>query len=61
MPEEKIVAIGLLTSHDLKMLGEGFTRHFPVPEGEAFVELIRQLDAIEWEPGTQPPRGQPRK
>jgi hypothetical protein len=43
---ERIVAVGLLTSHDLEVLGTGFTRHFAVPDDDAFGDLLDQLNRI---------------
>src|SRR5690348_16877984 len=38
MPEEKIVAVGLLTRHDLTVLGPTFDRVWPVEEAPSFSE-----------------------
>ncbi len=48
---DKIVAIGLLTQHDLDVLGTSFKRLFPVSHDGSFADLIRQLDAIDPAPG----------
>lgn len=53
MPE-KIVALGLLTDDDLSRLGHNFKRHFPVPQGDAFVELMKKLDEIPSVPALAP-------
>jgi hypothetical protein len=42
--EERIVAIGLLTARDLKILGTGFTRAYRVDERPCFGELLRAID-----------------
>lgn len=42
----KIIAIGLLTPDDLARLGEGFTRHFPVVQDDAFADLLAKLDQV---------------
>ena len=42
----KIIAIGLLTPDDLAKLGEGFTRHFPIVQDEAFADLLAKLDQV---------------
>ena len=47
---DRIVAVGFLTSHDLEVLGKGFTRHFSVPDEDVFADLLRQLDQIDIEP-----------
>lgn len=41
---ERIVAIGLLTQHDLDMLGTGFRRVFRVDEAPQFEDLLRAID-----------------
>jgi hypothetical protein len=38
------VAIGLLTEHDLALLGEGFNRAWPIDETPCFEELIKAID-----------------
>ncbi len=50
MPEDRIVAIGFLTSTDLKLLGERFSRYFPVEHDDVFDDLLRQLDNVEAAP-----------
>jgi hypothetical protein len=45
MPEqERIVAVGLLTSRDLEVLGTGFTRVYRIDETPCFGELVRAID-----------------
>ena len=44
MPQEKIVAVGLLTRHDLTVLGPTFDRVWPVEEAPSFSELLRAID-----------------
>ena len=41
---ERIVAVGLLTGHDLSLLGPTFDRAWPVEEAPAFNELLRAID-----------------
>lgn len=41
---ERIVAVGLLTGHDLRLLGPTFNRAWPVEEAPAFNELLRAID-----------------
>ena len=41
---ERIVAVGLLTSRDLKLLGPTFDRVWPVEEAPHFNELLRAID-----------------
>lgn len=50
MASEKIVAIGFLTDLDLQRLGRGFDRAYPVSDAEDFVDLLKQLEALEWLP-----------
>lgn len=40
----RIVAIGLLTQHELELLGQGFDRAFPINEAPDFDELLRAID-----------------
>lgn len=42
--QERIVAVGLLTGHDLSLLGPTFDRVWPVEEAPAFNELLRAID-----------------
>lgn len=45
MPESRqIVAIGLLTQHELDLLGQGFDRAFPVDQELVFEDLLRAID-----------------
>ena len=41
---ERIVAVGLLTRHDLSVLGPAFDRVWPVEEAPSFNELLRAID-----------------
>ena len=41
---ERIVAVGLLTRHDLGLLGPTFDRAWPVEEAPSFNELLRAID-----------------
>jgi len=47
VPEEHIVAVGLLTRHDLDMLGESFKRLWTVDEVPCFRELLEAIDAAD--------------
>ncbi len=47
MPDERIVAIGLLTRGDVQRLGETFTRLWPVDQSTDFSELLRASDEAE--------------
>ena len=44
MPQDRIVAVGLLTRQDLNLLGPTFDRAWPVEEAPAFNELLRAID-----------------
>lgn len=44
---ERIVAIGLLTKRDLRLLGPTFDRAWPVEEAPEFDDLIRAIDDAE--------------
>jgi hypothetical protein len=44
LPQDRIVAVGLLTGQDLKMLGPTFDRIWPVQEAPHFSELLRAID-----------------
>jgi hypothetical protein len=41
---ERIVAVGLLTSGDLKILGPTFNRVWPIEDAPHFTELLRAID-----------------
>ncbi|MCL6739607.1 hypothetical protein LZ518_00420 [Sphingomonas sp. RB56-2] len=43
----QIVAIGLLTQHELDLLGRGFDRAFPLDEELVFEDLLRAIDEAE--------------
>jgi hypothetical protein len=44
---ERIVAVGLLTQHDLDLLGSGFRRAFRVDADPCFEELLTAIDEAE--------------
>lgn len=44
MPKERIVAVGLLTASDVKLLGRGFDRLWPVDESPCFDDLLQAID-----------------
>jgi len=44
LPQDRIVAVGLLTRHDLSVLGPTFDRVWPVEEAPSFSELLRAID-----------------
>jgi hypothetical protein len=49
MPKERIVAVGLLTERDLRLLGARFDRLWPVGQAPEFDELLRAIDAADEE------------
>jgi hypothetical protein len=49
---EKIVAVGLLTKRDLKVLGPTFDRIWPVEDAPHFHELLRAIDEADHKLGT---------
>ena len=49
MEKERIVAVGLLTQHDLNLLGHSFTRLWPVEDAQCFEGLIEAIDEAERE------------
>jgi hypothetical protein len=44
VPQDRIVAVGLLTRRDLNLLGPTFDRVWPVEEAPSFSELLRAID-----------------
>ena len=44
LSQQRIVAVGLLTEHDLNLLGEGFNRAWPVDETPCFEGLLKAID-----------------
>ena len=51
LPQDRIVAVGLLTRSDLSLLGPTFDRAWPVEEAPAFNELLRAIDTADRELG----------
>jgi hypothetical protein len=47
LTDERIVAVGLLTTRDLDRLGSGFKRCFPVSDDRKFDDLLRAIDEAE--------------
>ena len=45
--DDRIVAIGLLTSRELALLGPTFDRAWPIEEAPEFDDLIRAIDDAE--------------
>ena len=44
MPQDRIVAVGLLTEFDLHRLGDTFSRLWPVDNVPCFEELLEAID-----------------
>jgi hypothetical protein len=44
---QRVIAVGLLTEHDLSVLGQGFRRIYQPDEGHDFGELLARIDAAE--------------
>ena len=44
VPNERIVAVGLLTQRDVEVLGHGFSRLWPVDETPCFTDLLQAID-----------------
>lgn len=59
MDQERIVAIALLTKHDLGLLGPAFSRAWPVDDKPAFGRLLGEIDQADRETrrSSAPPRG----
>ena len=47
MERERIVAIGLLTNRDVRLLGPTFHRIWPIEEAPAFADLLRAIDSAD--------------
>ncbi len=47
MPNERFVAVGLLTRRDLDVLGSGFRRAFPLNNSTDFTSLLVEIDQAE--------------
>jgi hypothetical protein len=49
--DQRIVAVGFLTARDLEVLGQGFTRIFPIDEKPCFAQLLRAIDEADRDQG----------
>ena len=47
MPDERIVAIGLLTENDVQRLGDTFRRLWPIDQETDYSEILRAIDEAE--------------
>lgn len=59
MPQDRIVAVGLLTERDLTLLGPTFDRAWPVEEAPMFSELLRAIDEADRRLGDEPDPNRP--
>lgn len=53
MTDQRIVAVGLLTSNDVSLLGPTFDRLWPVEETPCFLELLRAIDEADRQPNAE--------
>lgn len=44
LAEDRIVAVGLLTQREVELLGNGFSRLWPVDQTPCFTDLIKAID-----------------
>lgn len=44
MAKERIVAVGLLTQREVELLGQGFSRLWPVDQTPCFQDLLQAID-----------------
>jgi hypothetical protein len=49
LANHRIVAVGLLTEHDLRLLGDGFSRAWQIDETPCFAGLIEAIDEADRE------------
>ena len=49
MEPRKIVAVGLLTQREVDLLGNGFSRLWPVDETPCFTDLLQAIDEADRE------------
>ena len=49
MAEDRIVAVGLLTQREVELLGQGFSRLWPVDKSPCFTELLQAIDEADRE------------
>ena len=49
MEPKKIVAVGLLSQRDVDLLGNGFSRLWPVDETPCFTDLLQAIDEADRE------------
>lgn len=44
MHDDPVIAVGLLTARDLRALGAGFDRVFPLDRDDMFADLLAAID-----------------
>lgn len=49
MTKRQIVAVGLLTEHELQLLGAGFSRAWPIDDTPCFGGLLAAIDEADRE------------
>lgn len=49
MRSERIVAVGLLTKNDVRLLGPTYDRLWPVEEAPDFSALLSAIDDADWD------------
>ena len=60
LPQDRIVAVGLLTQRDVDLLGPTFGRLWPVEEAPCFPDLVKAIDDADRELREAAARGRPR-
>lgn len=60
MTNGKIIAVGLLTEHDLEVLGPAFSRAWPVDEAPCFTQLLEAIDEADRLHRVPKPRAAPK-
>jgi hypothetical protein len=60
LPDDRIVAVGLLTQQDVNLLGPTFHRLWPVEDVPCFLELVEAIDEAE-RGSDRPPVGAPQR
>jgi hypothetical protein len=55
LPDQRIVAVGLLTQREVELLGHGFSRLWPVDETPCFTDLIKAIDEADRQLANEPP------
>ena len=53
MADERIIAVGLLTKNDVRLLGPTFDRLWPVEDTPCFSQLLRAIDDADRDIRTQ--------